>query len=117
MKKLSINLIFILLMSSLSAQDFTLKVWPGGAPAKNNPPGKERSWTDGVQRIENISEAEIYVYLPEKEKNTGAAVVICPGGGYWIEAIEHEGYQIAEYLQQQGIAGIVLKYRLPYWKP
>jgi acetyl esterase/lipase len=114
MKKLSINLFLILLMSSLSAQNFTLKVWPDGAPEKNDPPGAERSWVDGIERIENISEAEIYVYLPEKEKNTGAAVVICPGGGYWIEAIEHEGYQIAEYMQQQGIAGIVLKYRLPY---
>jgi len=114
MKTLFINLFFLILMSSLSAQDFSLKVWPDGAPEKNNPPGKERSWVDGIQRIENISEAEIYVYLPEKEKNAGAAVVICPGGGYWIEAIEHEGYQIAEFLKENGIAGIVLKYRLPY---
>lgn len=101
-------------MSSLSAQDLTLKVWPNGAPEKNTPPGEERSWVDGIQRIENISEAEIYVYLPDKEKSTGAAVIICPGGGYWIEAIEHEGFQIAEFLKDNGIAGIVLKYRLPY---
>lgn len=101
-------------MSSLSAQDLSLKVWPNGAPEKNTPPGEERSWVDGIQRIENISEAEIYVYLPDKEKSTGAAVVICPGGGYWIEAIEHEGFQIAEFLKDNGIAGIVLKYRLPY---
>jgi acetyl esterase/lipase len=52
--------------------------------------------------------------LPEKEKNTGAAIVICPGGGYGIEAMDHEGYQYAEYLQSKGVAGIVLKYRLPY---
>ncbi len=114
MKKLFINLIFLILMSNLTAQDFSLKVWPNGTPEKNTPPGKERSWVDGIQRIENISEAEIYVYLPEKEKSTGAAIVICPGGGYWIEAIEHEGYQIAEFLKKNGIAGIVLKYRLPY---
>ncbi|MDX9880759.1 MAG: alpha/beta hydrolase [Prolixibacteraceae bacterium] len=114
MKKLITNLFFLILMSNLPAQDFSLKVWLDGAPEKNTPPGKERTWTDGIQRIENISEAELYVYLPEKEKNTGAAMVICPGGGYWIEAIEHEGYQIAEFLKENGIAGIVLKYRLPY---
>jgi len=117
MKKLYVNLFFFILMSSLSAQNFTLKVWPNGAPIKNNPPGEEHSWVDGIKRIENISEAEIYVYLPEKDKSTGAAVVICPGGGYWIEAIEHEGTQIAEFLQKNGVAGIVLKYRLPYGNP
>lgn len=42
------------------------------------------------------------------------AVVICPGGGYGIEAMDHEGYEVAEFLQSHGIAGIVLKYRLPY---
>ncbi len=114
MKALFTNLFFLILMSSLSAQDFSMKVWPNGAPEKNIPPGEERTWVDGIQRIENISEAELYVYLPEKEKNTGAAMVICPGGGYWIAAIEHEGYQIAEFLKANGIAGIVLKYRLPY---
>ena len=56
----------------------------------------------------------MYVYLPEKDKNTGAAVVICPGGGYWIEAMDHEGFDMAKWLQSKGIAGIVLKYRLPY---
>jgi acetyl esterase/lipase len=68
---------------------------------------------DGV-RVRNVSEAEMYVYLPEKEINTGAAVVICPGGGYWIEAMDHEGFDMAKWLQSKGIAGIVLKYRLPY---
>jgi acetyl esterase/lipase len=55
----------------------------------------------------------MYVYLPAKDKNTGAAVVICPGGGYAVEAIYHEGRDYAKWLNDQGIAGIVLKYRLP----
>jgi len=46
--------------------------------------------------------------------NTGAAVVICPGGGYMMEAMDHEGYDMASWLASQGVAGIVLKYRLPY---
>ena len=97
---------------TLFAQDKVLKVWPNGAPNHNGMDEPEEKY-DGV-RVRNVSEAEIYVYLPEKEKNTGAAVVICPGGGYWIEAMDHEGYAIAEWLKEKGVAGIVLKYRLPY---
>jgi acetyl esterase/lipase len=94
------------------AQDKVLKVWPGGAPNDNGMKEPEEKY-DGV-RVKNVSEAEMYVYLPEKEKNTGAAVVICPGGGYMIEAMDHEGYEMAEWLASKGVAGIVLKYRLPY---
>lgn len=94
------------------SQNKVLKVWPQGAPNHNGMDQPEEVF-DGV-RVRNVSEAEMYVYLPEKEINTGAAVVICPGGGYWIEAMDHEGYDVAEWLQKKGIAGIVLKYRLPY---
>ena len=54
----------------------------------------------------------ITLYRPAQEKATGASVVICPGGGYGALAIDHEGKQIAEWLNGVGIAGIVLKYRL-----
>lgn len=97
---------------TIFAQDKTLKVWPNGAPNDNGMTAPEEKY-DGV-RVRNVSEAEMYVYLPEKVANTGAAVVICPGGGYWIEAMDHEGYDIAEWLKSKGVAGIVLKYRLPY---
>ncbi len=53
------------------------------------------------------------IYLPPKEKATGAAVVICPGGGYGGEAMDLEGYDVAKRFVSYGIAGIVLKYRLP----
>lgn len=108
-----ISVLFLLFMTiSLSAQDKVLKVWPNGAPNDNGMTEPEEKY-DGV-RVRNVSEAEMYVYLPDKDKNTGAAVVICPGGGYWIEAMDHEGYDIAEWLKSKGITGIVLKYRLPY---
>lgn len=97
---------------SLKAQDYTLKVWPAGAPDDNGMNLPEDHSKAG--RISNISEAEIYVYLPGKEINTGAAVVICPGGGYMMEAISHEGFEMAQWLAARGVAGIVLKYRLPY---
>ncbi len=103
---------FLSVSVSLYAQDITLKVWPNGAPNDNGMKLPEEKY-DGV-RVRNVSEAEMYVYLPENGINTGAAVVICPGGGYWIEAMDHEGFHIAEWLKSKGIAGIVLKYRLPY---
>jgi acetyl esterase/lipase len=106
-------LFFPLLMSFefAGAQNFTLKVWPNGAPDSNEINVPEEKF-DGV-RVRNVSEAEIYVFLPAKEINTGCAVVICPGGGYGMEAMDHEGYDMAKWLAGKGVAGIVLKYRLP----
>ena len=106
--------IFALVITSFTtmAQDFKLKVWPNGAPDSNGMTVPEEVYEG--KRVRNVSEAEIYVYLPKMGINTGAAVVICPGGGYMTEAMDHEGYDLAEWLTTQGVAGIVLKYRLPY---
>ncbi|WP_372774285.1 alpha/beta hydrolase [Mangrovibacterium sp.] len=118
MKKLSISLLFISIFATTMAQDFTLPLWPNEAPNKNTPPGEERYYEEhGTMRYDNISKAELFVYQPETARNTGVAVIICPGGGYRIEAIDHEGFQIAEYLKSNGITAIVLKYRLPYGDP
>ncbi len=102
----------VLIGLSSMAQDYKLKVWPNGAPDSNGMTKPEEIYEG--KRVRNVSEAEMYVYLPKKDINTGAAVVICPGGGYMIEAMDHEGYDMAEWLTTQGVAGIVLKYRLPY---
>jgi len=102
---------FLIVISTAMAQDFKLKVWPNGAPDSNGITQPEELFEG--KRVRNVSEAEIYVYLPKIGINTGAALVICPGGGYGMEAMDHEGYDMAEWLVQQGIAGIVLKYRLP----
>ena len=63
--------------------------------------------------ITRITKPELYIYLPEKKKNSGYAVIICPGGGYNGLAIDHEGHAMAKRLAGEGIAGIVLKYRCP----
>ncbi|MCC6288572.1 MAG: alpha/beta hydrolase [Chitinophagaceae bacterium] len=60
-----------------------------------------------------VEHPTITAYIPEKSKATGAAVLICPGGGYSLLVIGTEGYDIAEYLSSQGVAAFVLKYRLP----
>lgn len=76
----------------------TVLLWPGGAP-------------DAVGE-EPADKPSITPYLPPKDKACGAAVVICPGGGYGGLAVDHEGKQVAEWLNSLGIAGFVLRYRL-----
>lgn len=68
---------------------------------------------DGVIRVADVSEPVLYAYFPTKESNTGKAVIICPGGGYKILAINKEGYAVAERFASVGITAFVLKYRLP----
>ena len=88
-KKLGIFALVIISFTTM-AQDFKLKVWPNGAPDSNGMTLPEETYEG--KRVRNVSEAEIFVYLPKMGINTGAAVVICPGGGYGIEAMDHEGY-------------------------
>jgi len=72
-------------------------LWPDGAPgAKGDQDGDKPSLT---------------IYLPPKEKANGAAIVICPGGGYGHLAMDHEGHQVAQWLNSLGVAGFILKYR------
>ena len=72
-------------------------LWPDTAPdAKGD--------TDG-------DKPTLIIYLPATEKSTGTAVVICPGGGYGNLAMDHEGHQIAQWLNSLGVAGFILKYR------
>lgn len=112
MKKIFCILILISVSSVIFSQDLKIKVWPDGAPNDNGMKLPEEIMEGN--RLRNISEAEMFFYFPEKTQNTGAAIVICPGGGYVIEAMEHEGHQVAKWLAGKGITGIVLKYRLPY---
>src|SRR5262249_55739903 len=61
----------------------------------------------------NVTKPTITVYRPPEEKNTGAAMLICPGGGYWNLAWDLEGEEVAAWLNSLGMTGIILKYRVP----
>ncbi len=106
--------------SVFAAEPIVVKLWPGGAPEK---PGvkieaeKEvpKKSADDVQRITNVTDPMITVFKPEKPN--GTAVLVCPGGGYGILAYEHEGSQVCEFLNQHGVTGILLKYRVPKRDP
>ncbi|HXK59380.1 MAG TPA: alpha/beta hydrolase [Acidobacteriota bacterium] len=99
----------------LQAETITVKVWPDGPPgARISAEYQEETVFDqGKPRIKKVTDPVLLVYLPPPEKANGTAVVICPGGGYTLLAIDHEGYDIAAWLNEMGIAGIILKYRLP----
>ena len=97
----------------------TVKLWPGKAPlemgeyeAEGEPPGNAKAKRE-VKRLTNVTEPRIEFYPAPKEKNTGAAVVVAPGGGYGILAIEHEGTMVVEWLNSIGVNGVLLKYRVP----
>jgi len=95
------------------AQDYTLPLYSGEIPNSKNTGQSEKIEKKDITLISNVQNPDIAVYLPSKRFATGQAVVICPGGGYWVLAYDLEGTDIARYLNSIGVAGIVLKYRLP----
>jgi acetyl esterase/lipase len=110
MKKLFVLVLISIFSTTLFAQK-TMKLWTGDIPFSNGTIGEEEYKDPG--HVLNIQDPTITVYLPEKEKATGAAVVICPGGGYRLLAIQHEGHDVAKWFNEFGVAGIVVKNRLP----
>jgi len=110
MKK-SIQLFAALLLSGfLYAQDSVIHLWSNGAPGfenkKDEPEQAKDYW------VKNINNPSITVYLPPKDKANGAAVVICPGGGYRELVFDAEGKDAAAYFNSIGVTAFVLKYRL-----
>lgn len=115
MKQFVLVLSFIFIMGALSAQNqsIIMDIYQGEIPFQKISQVKEVSEVDGITRISNVQTPQIQVFLPAKSSATGQAVIICPGGGYGILAYDWEGTDIAKWLNSHGIAGIVLKYRLP----
>ena len=96
-----------------------IPLWPNGAPNEKGDVGEEHDTTkpgDGlvagqrVVRLGNVSKPTITLYRPAREKDTGAAVVVCPGGGYSILAMDLEGTEICEWFNSIGVTGVLLKY-------
>lgn len=97
-------------------------IWTKEPPGEPLKVGAERDMTKPsdeliagrrVMRLGNVSSPEAHVYLPPEDKRTGSAVVICPGGGFTILAWDLEGTEVATWLNDLGVAAIVLKYRVP----
>jgi acetyl esterase/lipase len=94
-------------------------LWPGKTPGDVGIKGEETSrihqspLVGPTRLITNVTRPTLTIYLPPKDKNTGTAMVICPGGGYWDLYWELEGEEVASWLNSIGITGIILKYRCP----
>lgn len=115
----------LLLSGFASGADLTnhepIKLWPGTAPGDKGDIGIEHDTTkdpnsktkDDIIRLGNVSEPTITVYKPDPDKDTGAAVVVCPGGAYSILAMNLEGTEVCHWLNSIGVTGVLLKYRVP----
>jgi acetyl esterase/lipase len=91
----------------------TLNVWPGLPPGDKPNMGEEQWNTKTVTVTGVVATPTLAVYRPPKEKDTGAAVLICPGGGFYQLSMGHEGADVATWLNSIGVTGVVLKYRIP----
>ncbi|CAA6678648.1 MULTISPECIES: alpha/beta hydrolase [unclassified Lentimonas] len=93
-----------------------LYLWPNSVPgettAKASPEISDNR-RGGVTRISQVTNPALVVYEPSHENRNGAAVIVCPGGGYGILAIDHEGYEVAKWLSELGYTAFVLQYRVP----
>jgi len=91
-----------------------IKLWPVLAPGEKVATAhKEVKRSDGLRRISEVTVPTLEVFQAEKDTATGAAVLVCPGGGYHILAIDHEGRELCQWLSKNGITGVLLKYRVP----
>jgi len=102
-------------LTAMAAEPQVILLWPNGAPGSDGKTGEETvrvAAPGGDHVVAGIHHPSITAYLPSKETATGAAVVIAPGGGHSELWMDHEGYNIAKWLSEHGVAGFVLKYRL-----
>src|SRR6266436_1689663 len=102
-----------------------LDLWPGKPPDETGKIGAEYvrmspkldrkhvEVTEPTRMITNVTKPTITIYRPAKDKDTGAAILICPGGGYWNLYWELEGEEVAAWVNSLGVTGIILKYRVP----
>ena len=111
--KLIVASLCLLQFSHLSGQDYSMPLYTGEIPNSKNTGAVEKIVHQDIILVSNVQVPGIAVYLPSKRYATGQAVIICPGGGYWVLAYDLEGTDIARYLNSIGVAAIVLKYRLP----
>lgn len=107
----------------LAATPRVMNLWPTTPPGDTRalPPEADQTKDSDkliggrrIIKLGNVSTPQIAVYSPDPAKNTGTAVIVCPGGGFNILAYDLEGTEVATWLNQLGITAVVLKYRVPF---
>jgi acetyl esterase/lipase len=102
-----------------------MELWPGKVPDETASIGAEKvlmspkldrkqvEVTEPTRMVTNVSKPTITIFRPARDKDTGTAMLICPGGGYWNLYWQLEGEEVAAWLNSIGVTGIILKYRVP----
>lgn len=95
--------------------DSPIPLWDGTAPGEKGDIADEKveKKDDGIERTSHVSAPTIQVFAAPENNRSGTAVLVCPGGGYGILASEHEGSAVCGWLNELGITGVLLKYRVP----
>ncbi len=111
------KLLFCVLMlaaAACAAEPKAISLWPGAAPGSEDWKYEESKIQvqDGSSRISNVSHPTLTAFLPDASAATGTAVIISPGGGFRWLSFDHEGTELARFLNSIGVAAFVLKYRL-----
>jgi acetyl esterase/lipase len=114
--KLTLLALLLALAGPVAAQQDSLYLWPGAVPYDlpgEQPETVTHSKNPDTYLVRNVQKPLLKVFLPPPGKANGASIIICPGGGYWLLAVGHEGDDFARWFAQQGVTAFVLKYRLP----
>src|SRR5215831_10067717 len=115
MRKFFTVLLLLFSISEINAQQKVIQLYNGAAPGSENWNWDAKELTNEqwhLKIVYNVSHPTLTVFLPDSSIATGAAVIVCPGGGFQFLSIESEGYQVAHWLNNKGIAAFVLNYRL-----
>ena len=108
-----------------AAHPQVIEIWPGKVPDETGNIGGERfrmspklerrqvEVTEPTRMITGVTRPTITIYRPPKDKDTGTAILICPGGGYWDLYWQLEGEEVAVWLNSVGVTGIISSYRVP----
>jgi acetyl esterase/lipase len=112
-------------LAAAADEPAVVELWPGKVPDETGAIGAETvrmsprldrqqvEVTEPTRLVTNVTRPTITLYRPAKDRDTGTAVLICPGGGYWNLYWELEGEEVAAWLNSLGVTGIILKYRVP----
>ena len=113
----ALKLLMLLPLSSLAvlsaAEPAVIYLWSGVAPGSEGKTGEEKvrvTPDDGERVVSSVHRPSLTVYLPAPDKATGAALVVCPGGGHRELWTDHEGHSFAKWMAEHGVAAFVLKW-------
>jgi acetyl esterase/lipase len=121
LRLLSILLVISSVLTAQTSEPHVVNVWPGAVPGEEAFDASKLTLpepvNDGIERIPLVTEPTLTFYRAPSELNTGAAVLICPGGGYNILAWNLEGEELAAWFNRLGVSAGLLKYRVPRRDP